>query len=83
METSECNGQRLAFWDRWFEYLGKRLEPVCSAGDALGDLPNVDNYEELKESDVLHTRLLSEEPGELAAILRLSLSSENVRVIVQ
>ena len=76
-QSSESKAHLSGFWDRWLECLGQHLRPVCSAGDALEDLPNVENYEELRESDVLRTSLLSREPIRLAALLRLDESDHD------
>ena len=69
--------RRLDFWEGWYGHLERHLAPARSADDALGDMPNVDNYDELRESDVLDVRHLSRQPSRFAATLRLEESDCN------
>ena len=70
IETIDGDSQGREFWGSWFQRLNRRLAPARTAGDALEDMPNVDNFRELRNSDVLDTAQLTKRRGELAAKLR-------------
>ena len=70
-DCSQIWGRNAQFWDGWLEALKRNLASADTAGDALGDMPNVSNYNELTDSDILDALQLSEQPSRLAAELRL------------
>lgn len=65
------DSHRREFWDIWSKCLNRNLAPASTAADALGDLPNVDDYQDLKDSDFLRADQLARIRSNLAAILRL------------
>ena len=76
-KTKDCASHQREFWDSWLKCLNRNLATASTAGDALGDLPNVDDYQELRDSDVLRTDQLARIPCELAAKLRLDESDHS------
>ena len=59
------------FWDDWAGHLNGHVASMRTAGDALGDMLDIGNWEELGDSDMLDARQLSDQPSELASRLRL------------